>query len=88
MRMLGYATVPTYGHLPLVLAADGQRLAKRNGGSTIRELEPAPREVIGALARALGLTKRTGPLTPSEVADSLTAPSEWRREAWALDLTT
>jgi glutamyl-tRNA synthetase len=86
MRMLGYERVPTYGHLPLVLAKDGQRLAKRNGGSTIRELRESPAEIIGALARGLRLTKREGPLTPSEVAASLTAPSVWRTEAWPLDL--
>ena len=89
MRMLGYDKVPTYGHLPLVLARDGQRLAKRNGGSTIRELVDAgltPAAIIGSLARGLGLSRRAGALTPAEVAASLTPPSEWRTEPWPLTL--
>lgn len=91
MRLLGHARVPAYGHLPLVLAKDGQRLAKRNGGSTIRELTEGPdaltpSALIGALARALRLTRREGPLTPAEVAASLTPLPEWRTDPWRLDL--
>jgi glutamyl-tRNA synthetase len=86
MQMLGCAKVPTYGHLPLVLAPDGQRLAKRTGGAIVRELGLAPPRIIGALARGLGLTTKPGPLTPREVADALAPPSEWRIDAWPLDL--
>lgn len=94
-RMLGAEHVPTYGHLPLVLAAGGERLAKRNGGTTIRELVAgdgarapvSPAQILGALARGLGLSKRDGPLTPQEVAASLEPPSRWRRDPWSFDLT-
>ena len=93
-RMLGAEHVPTYGHLPLVLAAGGQRLAKRNGGTTIRELiagdggraPMSPAQLLGALARGLGLSRREGPLTPQQVAASLEPPSRWRRDPWSLDL--
>lgn len=53
--LLGY-DVPTYVHVPLVLNSEGQRLAKRDGAVTLRELlEEAPIEsVIGQLASSLG----------------------------------
>ena len=56
-RALG-GTVPRHGHLPLVLAPDGARLAKRDGGSTIAELREAgwsPPQLVGRLAATLGL---------------------------------
>jgi glutamyl-tRNA synthetase len=39
-RLLGLAA-PAYAHVPLVLGRDGARLAKRHGGVTLRELQPA-----------------------------------------------
>ena len=39
-RLLGLAT-PTYLHIPLVMGADGHRLAKRHGAVTMRELDQA-----------------------------------------------
>jgi hypothetical protein len=68
--------------------ADGQRLAKRNGGTTIRELVASamsPTAIIGMLARGLGLTRAAGPLTPAEVAATLAPPADWRTEAWPMD---
>jgi glutamyl-tRNA synthetase len=47
-----------YAHVPLVLGADGARLAKRHASLTIAALRDsglAPRRVIGALAHTLGL---------------------------------
>ena len=84
--MLGHAEVPVYGHLPLVLGADGQRLAKRGSGTTIRELVASairPTAIIGMLARELGLTRAAGPLTPAEVAASLRPPMDGT-EAWPM----
>ena len=49
---------PRYAHVPLVLASDGSRLAKRNAGTTLREQRGAgaePGALIDALARMLGL---------------------------------
>jgi glutamyl-tRNA synthetase len=37
-KLLGYNT-PTYGHMPLVVGEDGERLAKRHGAVTLKELE-------------------------------------------------
>ncbi len=51
-------TVPRHAHLPLVLAADGTRLAKREGGATIAELRAAglsAPQLVGQLAAMLGL---------------------------------
>lgn len=85
MKLLGHTDVPTYAHLPLVLAADGQRLAKRNGGGAIvRELGRSAEQIIGALARGLGLTAKAGPLTPRDVANELSPPSAWRKSGWRI----
>jgi len=57
---------PAFAHLPLVVAADGSRLAKRDGGTTLREWRQAGRAadaVIGLLAWALGLRTTAAPLT-------------------------
>ena len=57
-RELGAAEVPRYAHLPLVVGSDGARLSKRTAGSSIRELRRrglARAEIVGVLARALGL---------------------------------
>ncbi|MEZ5233480.1 MAG: tRNA glutamyl-Q(34) synthetase GluQRS [Acidimicrobiales bacterium] len=62
-RLLGLPT-PTYLHVPLVLGADGQRLAKRHGAVTLAQLceglDPAARHarlvaITTALARTLGV---------------------------------
>ena len=85
MRMLGYADVPAYTHLPLVVAPNGERLAKRSGAATVRELRArgiAPEVVVGELAYGLGLVRDRKPMPPREVASSLAPPSEWRREPW------
>ena len=55
MKLLGYASVPAYAHVPLVVAPDGERLAKRAGGLTVRELAArgfSPETILGTLARA------------------------------------
>jgi glutamyl-tRNA synthetase len=89
MQMLGHERRPLYGHLPLVLDYSGERLAKRNGGATVREIVGAgipPEKLIGGLARGLGLTARKGPLTARDVASSLTPLHEWRTTAWPAGL--
>jgi glutamyl-tRNA synthetase len=56
-RLLGLPT-PAYLHVPLVLGADGQRLAKRHGSVTLAELAAAgvtPSDVRSRLAVSLGL---------------------------------
>src|SRR5262245_14147002 len=56
-RLLGLST-PEYMHVPLVLGADGDRLAKRHGAVTVRELAAegwSAGDVLAVLASSLGL---------------------------------
>jgi glutamyl-tRNA synthetase len=62
-------TAPRFAHVPLIVAADGTRLAKRGGGVTLREHRAAGIEggtFVAALARVLGLA-------PAGVPPSATA---------------
>lgn len=55
--------VPAFAHHPMIVAADGSRLAKRDASTSIRGLREAgvaPGALVGSLARALGLV-RGGP---------------------------
>jgi glutamyl-tRNA synthetase len=56
-RALGW-TAPTWAHAPLIVDADGKRLAKRTAGLSIRELRQkgkSPEEVLTApLSELLG----------------------------------
>lgn len=59
-RLLGMPT-PSYLHVPLVLGDDGQRLAKRHGAVTMRDLARhghTPLDVLDVLAHSLGLADR------------------------------
>lgn len=49
------STPPTYVHVPLVLNADGQRLAKRDGAVTRAELVEHGVDVLALIAGSLGL---------------------------------
>jgi glutamyl-tRNA synthetase len=49
---------PRFGHVPLVLAPGGQRLAKRNRPASVAQLREAglpPERIVGALAASAGL---------------------------------
>jgi glutamyl-tRNA synthetase len=85
MKLLGHANVPRYVHVPLVVAADGSRLAKRTLRSTVRELRErgitAP-QIVQALAEGLGLAGATSTL--AEIAATLQEPSAWRRTPWPI----
>jgi glutamyl-tRNA synthetase len=71
---------PGFAHLPLVVTTDGSRLAKRGGGTTLREWRDAGRtadRLIGLLARTLGLRTIAAPLTARELLrefDAATLP--------------
>ena len=90
MRLLGVPAgeVPAYAHVPMVVAATGDRLAKRVGSTPIRSLRDrglSSEEIIGPLARALGLVAGDPrPLSAREVAGTLQPPSAWRRAPWPL----
>lgn len=65
--------VPAFAHVPLLLGADGDRLAKRHGAISIAEQREASRSaasVVGQLAFGAGLTDSEGPITPRELLAS------------------
>jgi glutamyl-tRNA synthetase len=63
-RLLGLPQ-PAYAHVPLMLGADGERLAKRHGAVAVADLRAAPRpsahEVRGALAGSATWRRRRWP---------------------------
>ncbi len=60
--------VPAYAHIPLVLAADGSRLAKRHGGSTLADRAEPAAATLAQLAHTLGLaTERDRVETAAEL---------------------
>ncbi|BBX19810.1 tRNA glutamyl-Q(34) synthetase GluQRS [Mycolicibacterium duvalii] len=73
-HLLGYPQ-PVYAHVPLVLNADGARLAKRDGAVTLAEIGVT--ETLAMIADSLGYTARTLPEMLGEF-DPLTLPrSPW-----------
>ncbi|WP_433661014.1 tRNA glutamyl-Q(34) synthetase GluQRS [Nocardia sp. CA-128927] len=75
--------VPHYAHVPLVLNAEGQRLAKRDGAVTLadqRALGNTPDQVVAALAHSLGYLATSA----AELLDSFD-PAHLPREPWILD---
>ena len=61
---------PVYGHVPMLLAADGRRLSKRDGDldlSALRQRMP-PQYLLGKLAAAAGLIDRFEPVSARELA--------------------
>jgi glutamyl-tRNA synthetase len=63
-ELLGLAH-PQYVHVPLVMSADGRRLAKRHGAVTIRELRAdgvAPSRVVSWIGATLGLDEPDDPV--------------------------
>ena len=86
MRALGYAVAPAYAHVPLVVAPTGDRLAKRAGAASVRELRArgvSAAEIVATLARGLGLVAKDVEVTgPLDVARALESPRGWRKEAW------
>jgi glutamyl-tRNA synthetase len=70
-ELLG-GTAPVFAHVPLLVAADGARLAKRARGTAVRDHRVAgrrPAEVVGLVAHALGLTASPAAVTPRELLD-------------------
>jgi glutamyl-tRNA synthetase len=69
-HLLGLPAVPRYAHVPLVLGPDGRRLAKRHGAVTLAErsiLGEGPGEILGWMARSLGLAELGEAPTPSDL---------------------
>lgn len=74
-QALGLHSVPQYTHLPLVVGADGRRLAKRHGDTRIdhyRQLGVSAERIIALLARWSGI----------EAGERLTAADFQRHFRW------
>jgi glutamyl-tRNA synthetase len=68
-RALGHAP-PAFAHLPLVVGADGRRLAKRHGDTRLAALRDAgvkPEVVVGLLAWSCGWQEDARPVTPLDL---------------------
>jgi glutamyl-Q tRNA(Asp) synthetase len=74
-RALGFST-PSYLHTPLVRGADGDKLSKQNGATSIDTGSPAAAlAALDSAARVLGLRRTTG----ANCADALAGwVPEWR----------
>ncbi len=69
---------PAHGHVPLVLAPNGDRLAKRHGSVNLDDRAAAgetPRQVLAYLAMTLGLCSESEAESASIDGDPLTAPA-------------
>jgi len=81
------AAPPRYLHVPLLLDADGQRMAKRKGSLTLtalRERGVRPERVVGLLAYTLGLLPEPTEATAQELLGAFDVKS-LRREAFKLE---
>jgi glutamyl-Q tRNA(Asp) synthetase len=76
---LGYAT-PSYLHMPLVLAADGEKLSKQNGAEPINTREPVA-AISSALAR-LGLQNSQSAANNGSLNESLSETLNRATKAW------
>jgi len=79
---------PAWAHVPLVLGADGARLAKRHGAVTLGDLAGAgigPGEVRGRLAVSLGMAEPGEPVTPQQLLDRF-EPDLVPRTPWVLEV--
>ena len=68
-ELFGFAH-PAYGHVPMLLAADGRRLSKRDRDLDLGELQKRmrPEQLLGQLALAAGLLERYEPVSAKELA--------------------
>jgi glutamyl-tRNA synthetase len=86
-RVLGLPT-PEYAHVPLALSPDGERLAKRHGAVTLRDLSQrgvTPQAVLGRLLDSLGLTCPPGDVDLRVVAEGFDLTSLARdRRPWVV----
>lgn len=61
---------PVYGHVPMLVAADGRRLSKRDRDLDLNSLRAhcTPEKIIGILAYAAGLLEKETPISAAELA--------------------
>ena len=78
--------VPRYAHVPLVLAPDGSRLAKRHGAVTLDDLAAlgfSPGDVCACLAASLGMDTGGRAMMAGALLDRFD-PQRMSREPWRL----
>lgn len=77
---------PVYAHVPLVLAPDGSRLAKRHGAVTLEDLAArgtGPERVLSRMAASLGLCAPDETVTADELVRRFRMEAV-PREPWSL----
>ena len=84
-KLFGFPT-PVYGHIPLLMAADGRRLSKRDKDLDLGYLRQhcKPELLLGVLAAAAGLIPRPEALSARELAGEF-AWEKVRRDSIFLD---
>ena len=78
-RLLGYPQ-PVYAHVPLLVAADGRRLSKRDKDLDLGEIrahEASPKHLLGLLAATAGLAECGEELSAGELVNRFS----WERVA-------
>ena len=84
-RLLGLPT-PRYAHVPMVLAPDGSRLAKRHGAVTLEALAVrgcSPADVCARLAASLGIDTAGRAVMAADLLDRFDA-QRVPRSPWQL----
>lgn len=77
---------PVWAHVPLVLAQDGDRLAKRHGAVTLDDrldLGDTPGTIVATLARTLGLDIPEPEIRPADLLSRF-APDQIELAPWTL----
>lgn len=78
---------PSYAHVPLVLGADGQRMAKRHGAVTLADrtaLGETPEQVVSLLATTLGLAGVGERVAATDLVERFD-PDLLPRQPWMFD---
>ena len=86
-KLFGFEN-PAYGHVPLLLSADGRRLSKRDRDLDMGALRKActAEKILGVLANAAGLTENAQPISARELAGEFSW-DKLRRENLFVDTT-
>ena len=85
-RQLGLPA-PRHAHVPLVLGADGARLAKRHGAVTLADLAVrghGPKDAIAWMAKSLGLAEEREPVSAADLVPRFD-PARLPRDATVLN---
>ena len=86
-RIFGFDP-PAFCHIPLLTDAAGRRLSKRDGDSVGALLkEHSPKEIIGMLAYAAGITEEPAEATPAELVSSFDLGRLRKNRVWKADLS-